>query len=60
MFLTGYVTEFRYCYQIARGIANYSHLNNLIDYDSGMTRSDRAFIFVDNHDNQRGHGASGN
>jgi len=24
-----------------------------------MARSDRAFIFVDNHDNQRGHGGGG-
>ena len=24
-----------------------------------MARSDRAFVFVDNHDNQRGHGGSG-
>lgn len=57
---TGYVTEFRYCSKIAWGIQNYDQLSNLVDYGWGMSRSDRAFIFVDNHDNQRGHGGGGN
>ena len=55
----GYVTEFRYCSKIALGIKEYGQLDNLIDYELGMARSDRAFIFTDNHDNQRGHGAGG-
>nr|CAH0102955.1 unnamed protein product [Daphnia galeata] len=55
----GYVTEFRYCSKIALGIKEYGKLDNLIDYELGMARSDRAFIFTDNHDNQRGHGAGG-
>ena len=53
------MTEFRYCSKIAWGIQNYDQLSNLIDYGWGMSRSDRAFIFVDNHDNQRGHGGGG-
>ncbi|XP_046454250.1 alpha-amylase-like isoform X3 [Daphnia pulex] len=57
---TGYVTEFRYCSKIAWGIKDYGQLSNLIDYGWGMARSDRAFIFTDNHDNQRGHGGGGN
>lgn len=54
------MTEFRYCFKIANGIRNYGELSNMIDYGWGMARSDRAFIFVDNHDNQRGHGGAGN
>jgi len=56
---TGYVTEFRYCSQIAAGIQSYSKLSSIPDYGWGMAQSDRAFIFVDNHDNQRGHGGAG-
>ena len=53
------MTEFRYCSKIAWGIKDYGQLGNLIDYGWGMARSDRAFIFTDNHDNQRGHGGGG-
>lgn len=53
------MTEFRYCSKIAGGINDYEQLSNLIDYEGGMARSDRAFIFTDNHDNQRGHGGAG-
>jgi alpha-amylase len=56
---TGYVTEFRYCQKIAQGIQNYGELGNVVDYGWGMAKSERAFIFVDNHDNQRGHGGAG-
>jgi alpha-amylase len=55
----GLVTEFRYCMRIAWGIADYGQLGGLIDYGWGMARADRAFVFVDNHDNQRGHGGAG-
>lgn len=55
----GYVTEFRYCQKIGWGIQNYGQLANLVDYGWGMAVSERAFIFVDNHDNQRGHGGGG-
>nr|QJE50400.1 alpha amylase-related protein [Diaphanosoma celebensis] len=55
----GLVTEFRYCQKIAWGIRDYGQLGGLVDYGWGMARADRAFVFVDNHDNQRGHGGSG-
>ena len=53
------VTEFRYCQKMAQGIQDYNQLGGLVDYGWGMTRADRAFVFVDNHDNQRGHGGAG-
>ena len=56
----GLVTEFRYCMKLAWGITDYGQLGGLIDYGWGMARDDRAFVFVDNHDNQRGHGGAGN
>ena len=55
----GLVTEFRYCMKLAWGINDYSQLGGLVDYGWGMARADRAFVFVDNHDNQRGHGGAG-
>lgn len=55
----GMVTEFRYCMKLAWGIADYGQLGGLVDYGWGMARDDRAFVFVDNHDNQRGHGGAG-
>lgn len=58
-FHTGLVTEFRYCMKLAWGIADYGQLGGLVDYGWGMAQSDRAFVFVDNHDNQRGHGGAG-
>lgn len=57
---SGHVTEFRYCNRIALGIQNYTNLNDLVDFSLNMSRSDRAFIFVDNHDNQRGQWSTGN
>ncbi|XP_050415125.2 alpha-amylase [Patella vulgata] len=56
----GYVTEFRYCQKIAWGIKNFGQLGGVVDYGWGMTKSSNAFVFVDNHDNQRGHGGGGN
>lgn len=53
------MTEFRYCMKLAWGINDYGQLGGLIDYGWGMARDDRAFVFVDNHDNQRGHGGAG-
>jgi alpha-amylase len=58
-FFVGLVTEFRYCMKLAWGINDYGQLGGLIDYGWGMARDDRAFVFVDNHDNQRGHGGAG-
>lgn len=45
--------------KLAWGIRDYSQLGGLVDYGWGMAREDRAFVFVDNHDNQRGHGGAG-
>lgn len=56
----GYVTEFRYCQKIAWGIRNFGQLNGVYDPGWGMTDPAHAFVFVDNHDNQRGHGGGGN
>jgi alpha-amylase len=55
----GRVTEFRYCAKIAAGVKNFGELSNLVDFSWNMSPSDRAFVFVDNHDNQRGHGGAG-
>lgn len=46
--------------KLAWGIKDFGQLGGLVDYGWGMARSDRAFVFVDNHDNQRGHGGAGN
>ena len=56
----GLVTEFRYCERVAAGIDNYADLGIVVNLAAGMARPDRAFVFVDNHDNQRGHGGAGN
>lgn len=55
----GYVTEFRYCKKLAWGAGDFGKFSNVVDYGWGMERSNRAFVFVDNHDNQRGHGGGG-
>jgi alpha-amylase len=55
----GYVTEFRYCQKIKEGIEGFGRLGGVVDYGWGMTDSEHAFVFVDNHDNQRGHGGGG-
>ena len=56
----GYVTEFRFCQKIAFGIRNFGQLQGVYDPGWGMTDTNHAFVFVDNHDNQRGHGGGGN
>jgi len=55
----GYVTEFRYCQKIKEAIGGFNQLDSVVDYNWGMTDSDHALVFVDNHDNQRGHGGGG-
>ena len=55
----GYVTEFRYGIKLRDGIQNFGNLNGVVDYGWGMTDSAHALVFVDNHDNQRGHGGGG-
>lgn len=53
----GYVTEFRYCQKIKEGIDDFGRLLGVVDYGWGMEESDHAFVFVDNHDNERGNDA---
>lgn len=56
----GYVTEFRYGIKLGEGVHNFGAFSNAVDFGWGMTPSDHAFVFVDNHDNQRSHGGGGN
>lgn len=55
----GRVTEFHYCQKIAWGIQNPDQLAGVYDPGWGMADPDKALVFVDNHDNQRGHGGAG-
>ncbi|XP_042220003.1 alpha-amylase-like [Homarus americanus] len=58
-FSVGRTTEFRFGKKIAWGINDFSQLANIYDPGWGMAPSDKALVFVDNHDNQRGHGGAG-
>ena len=56
----GRVTEFRYSRDIGRAFRGLSALSSLGQFPDSSWQwlsSDRALVFVDNHDNQRGHGA---
>ncbi|XP_054738198.1 alpha-amylase A-like [Anastrepha obliqua] len=57
----GVVTEFAHSNSIGRVFRGKDELRWLVNWGPqwGFLNSDRAFIFVDNHDNQRGHGAGG-
>ncbi len=57
----GRVTEFKYGAHLGRVFRGRDELKNLENWGEGwgMYRSDRALVFIDNHDNQRGHGAGG-
>ncbi|KAK8732749.1 hypothetical protein OTU49_006906 [Cherax quadricarinatus] len=55
----GRVTEFRYCQKIAWGVQNFEQLAGVYDPGWGMADSDKALVFVDNHDNQRSNGGPG-
>uniref|UniRef100_A0A182J897 Alpha-amylase n=1 Tax=Anopheles atroparvus TaxID=41427 RepID=A0A182J897_ANOAO len=61
----GEVTEFKYCLYIGlifRGTLEPQALEGLTNASAtqyGLIPSDSALVFVDNHDNQRGHGAGG-
>lgn len=56
----GRVTEFRYGRDVGRAFRRHIDFNELKSLiDGSMLPSDRALTFVDNHDNQRGHGAGG-
>lgn len=58
----GAVTEFKYSSEIGRVFRGNDKLTYLNNWGTawGFLDSDDAFVFVDNHDNQRGHGAGGN
>ncbi|KAK4293347.1 hypothetical protein Pmani_033953 [Petrolisthes manimaculis] len=58
-FGVGRTTEFRFCKKIAWGINDFGQLGSIYDPGWGMAPSDKALVFVDNHDNQRGHGGAG-
>lgn len=57
----GVVTEFRFSAQIGRVFRGYTDLTHLDNWGEGwgFLPSNSALVFVDNHDNQRGHGAGG-
>ncbi|XP_070505307.1 alpha-amylase A-like [Chironomus tepperi] len=57
----GTVTEFRYSAEIGRVFRGYDLLKYLKNFGEGwgFMASASALTFVDNHDNQRGHGAGG-
>ncbi|XP_059333733.1 pancreatic alpha-amylase-like isoform X2 [Ammospiza nelsoni] len=62
-FGNGRVTEFKYGTKLGTVIRKWNgekmaYLKNWGE-DWGFVPSDRALVFVDNHDNQRGHGAGG-
>ncbi|HXH78875.1 alpha-amylase family protein [Nocardioides sp.] len=59
-FQNGDVTEFQYSTEIGR-VFKGGQLSWLSQFGEpwGMMRSDLAEVFVDNHDNQRGHGGGG-
>ncbi|TRY76789.1 hypothetical protein TCAL_12427 [Tigriopus californicus] len=58
----GRVTEFRYGIKVAESINNgaFGNLEGVYDPGWGMCDPEHAFVFIDNHDNQRGHGGAGN
>ncbi|CAO1306626.1 unnamed protein product [Diamesa hyperborea] len=58
----GTVTEFRFSAEIGKAFRGGNALKNLRSFGTawGFLQSHLALTFVDNHDNQRGHGAGGN
>merc|ERR1719476_409022 len=57
----GKVTEFRYGLKMAQCIRSndFNCLGGIYDQGWGMVDGMHAVVFVDNHDNQRGHGGGG-
>ncbi|KAI8761819.1 alpha-amylase [Biomphalaria glabrata] len=49
----GYVTEFTYGNQVREAVNNFNNLRGVVHLDWGMAPTEHAFVFVDNHDNQR-------
>lgn len=60
-FHLGKVMEFRYGIKLAECIRNgdFNCLGGIYDQGWGMADGVHAVVFVDNHDNQRGHGGAG-
>ena len=60
-FQNGDVTEFKYSVEIGNTFSN-GQLSWLSQFGTvwGLMQSDKAVVFTDNHDNQRGHGGGGN
>lgn len=62
-FRLGRVTEFKYGGKLGTVLRKWNNekLHNLVNWGEGwgFMPSDKALVFVDNHDNQRGHGAGG-
>jgi len=58
----GAITEFRHSAEIGRVFHGRDQLQWLVNWGVGwgMLPTNESLIFVDNHDNQRGHGAGGN
>jgi len=55
----GRVTEFKYCGHIANFFRGGQRLADIRSISNGKLGSVDALVFVDNHDNQRGHGGGG-
>ncbi|CRK95800.1 CLUMA_CG009256, isoform A [Clunio marinus] len=57
----GTVTEFRYSAEIGKAFRGRNQLRYLRNFGTewGFLPSNRALTFIDNHDNQRGHGGGG-
>lgn len=61
-FGVGDVTEFRYSIEITNLMRNRGQIRFLATFGegyAGLMRSDRAVVFITNHDNERGHGGAG-
>ena len=59
----GRVTEFSYGKYVSEAFRGYNQLKNLKNFGEGwgyLMPDGNAFVFIDNHDNQRGHGGGGN
>lgn len=57
----GAITEFRFSAEIGKAFRGWNDLKWLRNWGTewGFIESSKALVFVDNHDNQRGHGAGG-
>lgn len=58
----GTITEFKYGMELSNAFRGNNALRWLSNWGEGwgLMASSNALVFIDNHDNQRGHGAGGN